>query len=213
MFQDKREQLIGELTGEKDYGVLLAAQMGGVPNELQLIVQTAVYDDEKEGLRPKHQYVIRALGVEEHQVHLGMFGTLKLHTATDHALLHQYNLPTVGFFFRGTVSKPHELALDIQQAHLSTYGFWRPVTDYLELTQPLLDLLTSGGGLLGRMPKPLGERMAKVFDHHQIEYKLIEADAQEMEDEHGRSRAMQALVIDKSYVVALAFSVDELGKV
>ena len=37
----KRDQLISELQGEQDYGVLLVAQMGGVPNELQLIVETA----------------------------------------------------------------------------------------------------------------------------------------------------------------------------
>ena len=40
----RRDQLVSELQGEQDYGVLLVAQMGGVPNELQLIVETAQYD-------------------------------------------------------------------------------------------------------------------------------------------------------------------------
>jgi hypothetical protein len=207
----KRAKLLADLEGEKDYGVLLAAQMGGVPNEIQLIVETAYLDDEKQGLRPKAQYVIRALGVSEHSIHLGLFGALKI--VEEHPLLHQYNHPPVGVFFRGKPANVHELILDIEQAHVSTFGFYRPFTDYLELTQPLTDLLSSGGGLLGRMPKPLAEKMAKVLEHHQVEHKLIEGELHEDEDEHGRSRLYQAMLIDKAYVVALDFAIDELGKV
>jgi hypothetical protein len=211
MFKDKREQLFADLKGEDDYGVLLMVQMGGAPEELQLMIQTGEYDHDKQGLRPRRQYVVRALGVEEHQMQLGLFGALAL--TDDHPLLYQYNLPTVGFFFRGKPANAAELLLDIEQAHMLTFGFWRPFTDYIEVSQPLLTLLNSGGGLLGRMPRPLGERLTKVFDHHKLEHKLIEGDAQDMTDEHGRSRARKALIIDRSQIVALDFTIDELGKV
>jgi hypothetical protein len=207
----KREKLLSQLGGEKDYGVLLTAQMGGVPNELQLIIETAHLDEKANGLRPQGQYVIRVLGVFEHQVHLGVFAKLKF--VDDHPLLYQHNFPPVGFFFRGKPQNVYELILDIEQAHVSTFGFWRKFTDYLELDKPLVELLTSGGGLLGRMPKPLAERMAKVFEHHKVEHKLIEGDLHEDEDEHGRSRMAKLLLIDNSYFVALDFAVDELGKV
>jgi hypothetical protein len=207
----KREKLLNQLNTENDLGVLLAVQMGGVPQELHLIVETAKLDEAAGGLRPQGQFVVRALGVFEHQVSLGAFKNLRF--LDDHPLLYQYNTQTMGVFFRGKPQNVHELILDIEQAHVSTFGHWREFIDYLELTQPLVDLLTSGGGLLGRMPKPLAERMAKVFEHHKVEHKLIEGDTDDDEDEHGRSRNAKALLIDNSYFVALDFSVEELGKV
>jgi hypothetical protein len=207
----KRDKLISQLSGEKDLGVLLAAQMGGVPQELQLIIETAKLDEAVQGLRPQGQFVVRALGVTEHQVSLGIFA--KLQFLSDHPLLYQYNFPPVGVFFRGKPQNVHELILDIEQAHLSTFGHWRDFVDYLELTQPLDELLLSGGGLLGRMPKPLAERMAKVFEHHKMEHKLIDGELHDEDDEHGRSRLAKVLLIDNGYFVALDFSVEELGKV
>ncbi|MFN8375816.1 MAG: hypothetical protein U0694_23460 [Anaerolineae bacterium] len=206
----KREKLLNQLNDENDLGVLLAAQMGGVPQELQLIVETAKLDEAVQGLRPQGQYVVRVLGVFEHQASLGAFKTLKF--VDDHPLLYQYNYPPVAVFFRGKPQNVHELILDIEQAHASTFGHWRHFVDYLELTQPLNELLLSGGGLLGRMPRPLAERMAKVFEHHKVEHKLIEGEP-DKEDEHGRSHAVKLLLIDNSYFVALDFSVEELGKI
>lgn len=207
----RRTQLLNEIGHERGYGVLLAAQMGGMPNELQLIVQTAEYDPGVEGLRERHSYIIRALGVRENRLSLGLFGALQF--TDDHPLLYHHNCARYGVFFRGGVPRPHEVALDISQAHASTFGPWRPLADDLNRAQPLVDLLASGGGLLGHMPKPAAERMAKALAHHGVEYRLIEDTEAETEatDEHGRSRLLKLLLIDAGYVIALDFSVEQMG--
>lgn len=208
----QRQHLLDELKRENYYGVFLAAQMGGAPNELQLVVQTAEYDAAVEGLRERTRYIIRVLGVREHKVSLGMFGLMAWFNAEEHPLLYPYNTPPVGVFFRGGVPNPTEVALDISQAHASTFGAWRPLGADLNHTAPLLDLLASGGGMLGEMSKPAAERMAKVFAHHNIEYKLLEEPSFSTVDEHGRSKLVQLLQIDDGYIIALDFSVEFLGK-
>lgn len=205
----KRELLLNELGTENDYGVLLATQMGGVPNELQLIVQTAQYDEKVEGLRVRSQYVIRVLGVREHEIHLGIFSTLAFSDA--HPLLHHHNAPKVSVYFNGTPENVLELILDIQQAHLSTFGPYRHIAGDVNPAMPLMNLFERGSGLLGEMPAPLAERMVKVLKHHKLETSTVEADLPDA-DEHGRSREMKLLMIDNSYFIALDFSVEQMGK-
>ena len=209
----KRDQLIGELQGERDYGVLLVAQMGGVPNELQLIVETAHYDEAVEGLRPQHDYIIRALGVREHRVNLGVFGRLLF--LDDHPLLYHHNTPRVAVYFDGKAEHVNELVLDISQAYVSTFGQWRHLVDMaddINRAVPMVDLLQSGYGLLGTMPKPLADRMVKVLEHHNISATLGEDASFDAADEHGRSRLAKLLLLDQSYFIALDFSVEQMGK-
>ena len=209
----KRDQLIGELQGEQGYGVLLVAQMGGVPNELQLIVETAQYDASVEGLRPQHDYIIRVLGVREHRVNLGVFGSFTF--TEDHPLLYHHNTPRVALYFNGKPADVNELVLDISQAYVSTFEGWRhlvDMTDDINRTIPMVDLLNSGYGLLGTMPRPLAERMAKVLAHHSLSYSLTEDTSFEADDEHGRSRLAKLLLIDQSYFIAIDFSVELMGK-
>lgn len=204
-----RQQLSDELQGEKDYGVLLVAQMGGVPNELQLIVETAVYDDSVQGLRPRAAYVIRALGVREHRVHLGVFGRLVF--TEDHPLLLHHNTPKVAVHFNGQPSIISDAVLDIYQAYVSTFGPWRNVADIaddLNTSVPLTKLLGFGAGLLGVMPKPLAERMQNALTHSGLTISLAEDASFETVDEHGRSRLAKLLLLDTSYIVALDFSVE-----
>jgi hypothetical protein len=208
---DKTSKLLGELQGEKDYGVLLAAQMGGVPQELQLMIQTAAFDEQANGLRPRSQYIVRALGVVEHRVSLGMFG--RLFVADEHPILFHYNLPRQTIHFEGKPKDINELVLDIHQGYLSTFGPWRELARDINRAQPLVTLLTSGNGVLGTMPTPAAERMVKVLKHHGMSARLEEYVPYEQSDEHGRSRMMKLLAIDDSYLIALDFSVDELGKV
>jgi len=207
----KTQQLIDDLQGEQDYGIFLAAQMGGVPNELQLVIQTAQYDTQAGGLRPRRQYVVRVLGVEEHRISLGVFG--RLFIADEHPILYHHNLPRVGVNFEGTPKDINELVLDIHQAYVTTFGPWRELAADINRSQPLVDLLSSGGGLLGTMPKPSAERMVKVLTHHGLKADLEEKPLYDGHDEHGRSRKMKLLGIDDSYFVALDFSVEEMGKI
>lgn len=205
----KRDQLQAQLQGDKDYGVLLAAQMGGVPEELQLIIQTAQFDEQVQGLRPRGQYVLRVLGVKEHRVSLGVFGNFFF--ADNHPLLFHYNEPRQAVRFEGKPQDIHELVLDIHQAYVTTFGPWRELAGDINRSQPLVTLLSSGAGVLGIMPKPVAERMAKVFAHHQMTCTL-ESEPAPAQDEHGRSHQMKLLGIGDSYFVALDYTVDEMGK-
>lgn len=207
----RREQLLSELQDANDYGILLMAQMGGVPNEIQLIVQTARYDPAAQGLRERGTYVIRALGVREHRLSLGVFG--KLFFARDHPILLHHNTPRVAITFEGQPNRDiHELVLDVHQAYVLTFGPWRELAADINREQPLVNLLASGAGVLGIMPEPAAARMAKVLSHHGLTPHL-EPQPFETEDEHGRSRLMTLLGIDDSYLVALDFSVEQMGKV
>jgi hypothetical protein len=209
-FDDKREKMLSELQGEKGYGIFLAAQMGGVPQELQLIIQTAQFDEQKQGLRPRSQYVIRALGVVEHRISLGVFGNFFF--ADEHPVLLHYNVPRAVIHFEGQPKDVNELVLDVTQAYLSTFGPWRELARDLNREKPLVDLLMSRNGVLGTMPRPGAERMVRVLEHHGMTGRLEDVSRYEMEDEHGRSRKMKLLGIDDSYLIALDFSVDEMGK-
>jgi hypothetical protein len=207
----KRERLLQELTGDNAVGVLLMVQMDGVPETLQLVVVTMEYDETAGGLRDKGRYVIRALGVQEHRVSVGIFQTLRL--MDEHPLLYQYNTTPTGVFYRGQTKDVNALLVDLLQAYATTFGPWRQIPDYLNTTQPLFNLLSSGGDLLGEMPAPLANQIVKVLDQHELEHKVIEGPSPEESDEHGRSQLMKALIVDESFVVAMDFTVEELGKI
>ncbi len=197
----KRDQLLDELKGENDYGVLLMVQMDGVPDTLQAIIATTQYDDSASGLRDKHQYIVRAVGVKEHQVSVGMFKSLKL--MDDHPLSYAYNTTPVALFFRGTPKDTNELVLDLFQGYASTFGPWRQIPEYLNTSKPLVELLSGGGDLLGQMPLPLAERLQKVLEHHGLETKLVEDKQTEPK--------MKVLTLDESYIMALDFTIESFG--
>jgi hypothetical protein len=206
----KREQLLKDLEGDKSYGVFLMAQMDSVPETLQLVIATTEYDDQAGGLRDKSRYLIRAIGVQEHKISVGMFGSLRFFD--DHPLLYQYNTTPAGVFFRGQSADPNALLVDMLQAYAGTFGPWRQIPQYLNTNKPLLSLLASTGDLLGEMPKPLAENLVKVLEKHNLETKVIEGQSPLEADEHGRTQLMKALVIDDSYLVALDFTVETLGR-
>lgn len=207
----KRQQLLDELSGEKDYGVFLMVQMDGVPETLQLVITTTELDERAGGLRDKRSYVIRAIGVQEHRVSVGLFGKLRFEEV-NHPLLYQYNETPVGLFFRGQTNDPNALLVDFLQAYSGTFGPWRQIPTYLNTNRPLFDLLSSSGDLVGEMPKPLAEKLAPVFESHGLETKIVEGSTPETSDEHGRTQHMKALIMDDSYVVAMDFTVDFLGR-
>ncbi len=212
-----RDKLLSDLEGLKRYGVLLSVQMGGIPNEIQLIFQTAEYDEAAQGLRPLNNYVIRALGVREHKVSVGLFGRLTF--MDDHPLLIHHNTPRVAVMFDGAPADVNEMALDLQQAYISTFTVWRHLAEMssdLNTTIPLTELLAKDDGegskMLGVMPKPLADRIEKVLAHHGLTYHSAQDPDWTDKDEHGRSQLSKVLLIDQSYVVSLDFSVEQLGK-
>jgi hypothetical protein len=207
----KRAKLLADLQAENAYGVLLMVQMDGVPETLQLVLVTGVIDETIGGLRERGRYVIRALGVREHRLSVGMFGSLRLLDA--HPLLDQYNTTPVGLFFRGQAADPNALLVDVLQAYAGVFGPWRQIPTYLNASKPLFSLLAGAGDLVGEMPKPLADALAGALEKHGLETRQIAGEGVEAADEHGRSQHMRALIIDESYIVALDFTVDELGKI
>lgn len=207
----QRDRLLNEMQGERGVGVLLMVQMGGVPEELQLIIQTAEYDPDVEGLRERSAYIVRALGVKEHRASLGVFSTLFF--AQEHPILYHHNAPRYTIEFKGIPADPNELVLDIQAAYSATFGPWRDIAEDINREKPLFDLLKSGEGVLGTMPGPAAERMVKVLDHHNFITNLVPADEgrSDAPDEHGRSQKLTLLGIDDSYFIAYSFAVDEMA--
>ena len=61
-------------------------QMDGTPDTIQLMVTTAEYDTEIDGLREKGHYIIRALGVREHKVTVGMLNNLSFKKGEEHPI-------------------------------------------------------------------------------------------------------------------------------
>lgn len=206
----ERERLFEELKGENRVGVLLLAQLGGVPNELQLFIQTAEYDDKAQGLRERSNYLIRVLSVREHRLSLGLFGSLFI--AEQHPILLHHNEPKPDVYFEGQPADVNELVLDIHQTHASTFGPWRELAADINREQPLVTLLQSGGGRLGTMPKTAAERMVRVLEHHHMKGWLAGETERAAADEHGRSTLWKLLGVGDSYFVALDFAVDKMGK-
>jgi hypothetical protein len=206
----KRNKMLKEINGENSLGVFLMAQMDGVPDTIQLMVTTADYDKEIDGLREKGHYIIRALGVREHKISVGMFNNLVFNKGDEHPLLYGYNAKPMGVFFRGRPDNATELVLDIFQGYASTFGPWRQMPEFLNVSKPLLNLVRDGGDMLGQMPFPLAKRMEKALQHHSLETNLIEA---KLEEGHEVPPQMELLLLDNSYVVAINFSVEEMGKI
>ncbi len=208
----QRERLLRDLAGENDVGVLLVAQMGGVPEEIQLIVQTAQFDQKAGGLRERTAYIVRALGVKEHRVTLGVFGTLFF--AVEHPILYHHNAARHEIRFRGTPDDPNALVLDIQAAYSATFGPWRDLAEDINRDLPLFNLVQQGQGVLGTMPLPVIEPIMKVFQHHKMQarHDEVEPERSDQPDEHGRTERLRLLGIDDSYIIAYDFSVDLMGK-
>lgn len=210
----KRKQLFEDMAGDNSHAVVLVAQVGGMPNELQLILETAQYDIKHNGLRPQHNYIVRVLGVTEH--HIANIGTTvtDVTLTEDHPLLYEYNTPPTALFFRGKPKDSNAIVLDIIQAYSEVFGSWRYFPDYIHIEKPLYTLFEDGGGLLGQMPKPLANKLATVLEAHNLETKQISGE--HPADAHHKltpqQQNMKVLLIGASYFISRAFSIDELGK-
>ena len=210
----KRDKLFDDMQGDDRQAALLVAQVGGMPNELQIIIETAQYDETRDGLSPLHNYIIRVLGVTEHRiVNLGTtVETVRL--VDDHPLLYQYNKTPVALFVRGKPKDTNAVVLDIAQAHSEVFGFWRRFPEYMNIEKPLFTLFEEGGGLLGQMPMPLAEKLIDVMKKHGLETKLIEGEnpADKNKNPMVEDQAIKALFVGSSYFISHAFSFEEMGK-
>lgn len=204
-----REQFFEDLAGENRQAALLVSQVGGMPQELQIITQVAEYDEVAQGLRPIRTYIIRVLGVLEHRiVNLGTtVEDVKLET--DHPLLYQYTQKPTALFFRGEIENTDSITVDMLQAYATTFGPWRQFPEYMNTDQSLQSLLKSGGGLLGQMPEALATNLQKVFEHHNLETKITQGTPYAEEHKNPmQDQPLSVLVFGASYFVSYAFSFD-----
>ena len=206
------EQFFADLEGENRQAALLVAQVGATPNELQLIVQVAEYDEEAKGLHSIRSYIIRVLGALEHRV--VNFGTTvnDIQIVEDHPLLYEYTTNPTAVFFKGTVENPDSVVMDIAQAHASTFYPWRHFPQYLNMEQALSTLFESGGGLIGQMPAPLAEHVIKILEHHNLEYKTAEGEPYiKLHDNPALLQTkLKVLLFGNSYFVSYGFSIQEM---
>lgn len=211
----KRDSLFNDMQGDDRQVAMLVVQVGGMPNELQIILETAQFDEAQEGLRPLHNYIVRILGVTEHRV-VNLGTTVEqVHLLDEHPLLYQYNKTPVALFVRGIPSDINAVILDIAQAHSEIFGLWRRFPEYMNIEKPLFTLFEEGGGLLGQMPMPLAERLVSVMEKHGLETKIIEGEnpADKNHNPMVTNQKIKALFIGASYFISYAFSVEEMGKV
>ena len=197
-------QIIETLRDENRLGVILAAQMGGTPEEVQLILQTTAFDEEQQGLIPDKTFVIRCLGVQEHRVSLGLFNTIIY--VEEHPLLWNHNYAFKQIYFRGTPDDVNDLMLDLNQLYGAQYGPFRTLADNINRSLPLSKLLLSGHGLLGEMPEPMAEKVQALFEKHGMTIKLVDTELKEPPVK------FSLLVLDDSFFIAQLYSVEPMKK-
>lgn len=213
---DNLKKIIEALQPEENLGVLIASQMGGTPREVQIIIQTTQYEAEKDALKATGQYIIRALGVVEHRLSLGLFNKLVL--SNDNPLLYRHNSEQVQVYFRGTPENIDGFLIDLNQLYGQTYGVFDPnmrMADELNRAMPLYNLLKTGQGLLATTPQPFAEKLQKLLTRHHMTCNFIEVEDEhhheDEEDHHHHDITYQLLVMDDSYFIAQLFSADPMG--
>ena len=206
MADETLASILNEIAPENNLGVLLAAQMGGTPQEVQIILQTTEYHEEKDALRPTGQYIVRAIGVREHRLSVGLFGAMVL--ADANPLLFPHNEKILQVYFTGQPESIDALLIDINQLYAQTYGRYDPfrrMADELNPTMPLATLLSKERGFLGEMPEPFAITIGNVFERHGMKTNFIES------DDHRPPEPFRLLVMDDSYLVAQMFSAEPMG--
>lgn len=202
------QKILAALAPDENLGVLLAAQVGGTPNEIQLIIQTTEHlEGEGERLRPTGQYIIRAISVVEHKLSLGFFSSL-VHSM-DNPLLWPHNEKRMVVTFRGQPANVDSLMIDLYQLYGQTYGIYDPSTrmaDELNREKPLATLFANGQGILGEMPESFAHKVVRLLERHNMASQLdeIELDRPDL--------TRQSLILDDSYIVAQFFSADPMGQ-
>lgn len=196
------QEIIDLLDGDDYLGILLAAQMGGTPEEVQLIVQVASFDAETEAIQPQRVFILRCIGVQEQRLSLGLFN--KMVYVEEHPLLWNHNAPYRQIYFRGKAENVDGLMLELTQVFGQFYGPMRSMADNLNRAMPLGALLDSGHGLLGEMPLPMAEKVQAVLERYSLKVSLGLSDLKDPPVD------FKLLVLDDSFLIAQMYSVEPM---
>lgn len=194
--------IIETLSASDKIGVLLMAQMGATPQEVQFILQTADYDEETYTVTTGDTFIIRCIGVEDHRISVGMF--IRLIVTDDHPVLWNYNEQFQQIYFKGTPDNVDGLMLELNQLYGQHYGEARNLAQDINRMAPLETILTRGSGLLGEMAGPMAEKVKALFERHGLEVNLLASEQEEPPIKHS------LLVMDDSFVIAQMFSADQV---
>jgi hypothetical protein len=201
--QKTMQEIVDILETDHKIGILLAAQMGATPQELQLIVQTAHYDNDAQTVTTEESFVIRCIGVQEHRVSLGMFNRLLV--VEDHPLLWHHNSTYQEVYFRGQTDDVDGLMLELNQLYGQHYGIYRSLADDLNRRAPLGTILANGHGMLGEMPQPMAEKVKGLFERYGLSVSFLASQQHEPSPYDSK-----LVVIDDSYFIAHMFSADRM---
>lgn len=199
------DKILETLAPDHNLGVLLAAQMGGTPQEVQLLLQTTELDEARGALKVTGQYIIRAIGVREHRLSLGLFNTI-VHTENN-PLLEPHNGKIIQVYFRGTPENVDGLMIELNQLYGQVYGRYDPMrrmAEEINHARPLETLLKGGQGMLGEMPQSFAEKTAKLLERHGLQTSFIESETHRPDFKHS------LLVMDDSYFIAQMFSAEPI---
>ena len=196
------QSIIQTLTHNDKIGVLLVAQMGATPQEVQLILQTADYDEETYTVTTGDTFIIRCIGVEDHRISVGLFN--RLIVTDEHPVLWNYNEVFRQIYFKGTPDNIDGLMLELNQLYGQHYGEVRNLAQDINRMAPLETILKRGNGLLGEMARPMAEKIKALFARYEMEVNLVPSEQEEPPFKH------VLLVMDDSFVIAQLFSADPL---
>lgn len=199
------QSIVDLLEDDSKIGIMLAAQMGTTPQEVQLVMQVADYDEESFTVTSGDTYIVRCIGVQEHRLSLGMFN--RMATSADHPLLWNHNYRYQQIYFRALHDniEVDDFMLELNQLYGQHYGNIRSLAMDINRMAPLGTILGRGNGLLGEMPKPMAEIVKDLMERYGYECTLVDAE----EDEP--PMAFKLLVMDDSYFIASLYSADKMS--
>lgn len=195
-------ELVDALAVDHAIGILLAAQMGATPQEIQLVVQSADYNEETQAVTSQQGYIIRCIGVQEHRFSVGMFNRLVV--VDDHPLLWNHNAQYKQIYFSGHCEDVDGLMLELNQIYGQHYGIVRSLADDINRMAALGTILGRGNGLLGEMPEPMADLVKTLLERYDYNVNLLDAELEKS------PIPFKLLVLDDSYVIAQMYSVDYL---
>ncbi len=193
-------ELVQALEDDHQIGIFLAVQMGATPQELQLVIQSADYNEETHEVTAKQGYVLRCIGVQEHRLSVGMFNRLVV--VEDHPMLWNHNERYKQIYFSGESDDVDGFMLELNQLYGQHYGMMRNLADNINRMAPLGTLLERGSGLLGEMPISMAEKVGALLERYGYEVNLLDTEQKDPPIQ------FKLLVIDDSYFIAQMYSAD-----
>jgi hypothetical protein len=137
-------------------------------------------------------------GKKEWSLSEGLFDGFQI--LRSHPLLEQYQQVYVDIYLAGSPTDPYRTASMIHEALLTHFKSWRGYSSYG--IGNLVQLLSSGWGLLYRGPSEAASLIVDILDSEMIEYSSLNS---------GRTQGeVKLLLLGRNYVVANDFRISKL---